>query len=845
MKLILRALKCLIGTTQIATRTRARFKQKVLLLAAVLASASTAMASDIAMTEFYYAPLNYYFITPKAEDKTVLDTVPGWARTGKSFITSDTAATGLVPLTRFYFDKVARGQSRGSHFYTALDADRAVLRALNPGNTQTARLPFDEGTNGYVTLPAVSGKGGSCAGALLPVYRAFRGNTRFPDDPNHHFSTDVATHNVLVADGWDDEGVTFCVTAVSAAKTSIALQVLDGPISNAEVCYDRNGDGLCVGAEETTRSNASGVATLQVPTVDIGNYRWLARVGTDATNVTTGAITASYLLSAPSARGTVISPLTTVAQTYMEQSGAGLGDAERWFKAQTGISTSPLDDYTKALDVTAATLSRVVVAALQAQTQLLLPLVGQADMLGTAINRIDVDSAAAVALVGLLPDLAAAARDLTIVNAATPAARERVIATVAATLVGDLSPLTVTTAPSRIAFAKLPRDTAPTVAVAGTTTPAFSFTDSNNWFYRTYAATGADNAVDASGLRHYYDLHRQMSAGTIKEWGSANTQARSGDIHWSGKAWQTCPLGFRSATTPRDAAGYFVSDYCEGRSSDRNSRATLNIDGRLLSDIVAAVRKLPGSDAGVAYADWGPANLALLGTSTFPPGSNLYYQTNLNLGNGYRYDVTAAQVFVANADTAAGGDTRTTAGLACATTTASTLAATLEEVIARAPGKPCIFAGSTNSDGTSLNPNEAWVGSSVFLATVANGTTLPAGTANYYSTNLRVRAAFPGGNSVNYLACYERRSDATSRNCSVIGSGSYKIEQLGDGRVLSFQNLPLAALSGGFAQIMIERGGRVNFGFQSLPGTLSNTMRLNLAATNALFTKLGMPPLVP
>ena len=841
----LTAFSSVSDATGIVTRRRAVGVQTRMLLAIVLASASTAMAADVAMTEFYYAPLNYYFITPKADDKTVLDTVPGWARTGKSFITSDTAATGLVPLTRFYFDKVARGQSRGSHFYTALDTDRAVLRALNPGNTQAARLPFDEGTNGYVTLPLVSGKGGSCAGALVPVYRAFRGNARFPDDPNHHFSTDVATHNVLVADGWDDEGVTFCVTAVSAAKTSVVLQVLDGPISNAEVCYDRNGDGLCGGADETTRSNASGVATLQVPTVDIGNYRWLARVGTDATNATTGAITASYVLTAPSARGNVISPLTTLAQTYMAQSGAGVGDAERWFKAQTGISTSPLDDYTKALDATAATFSRVAVAALQAQTQLLLPLVGQADMLGTAISRIDLDRAAAVGVVGLVPDIAAAARDFAIVNAATPAARENAITAAATKLISELSPLTLATAPSRIAFAKLPRDATPIAAVEGATMPAFSFTDANNWFYRAFAATATDNAIDASGLRHYYDLHRQMNAGTIREWGTANTQARSGDIHWSGRAWQTCPLGFRSAITPRDAAGFNLSDYCDGRSADRNSRAAVSIDGRLMSEIVAVFRKFPGSDAGVAYADWGPTNLSLLGTSTFPTGSNLYYQTNLNLGNGYRYDVTAAQVFVATAETAAGGDTRTTAALACASSTASTLATTLEEMIARTPGKPCIFAGSSNSDGTSLNPNEAWVGSSVFLMTVANGTTLPVGTANYYSTNLRIRAAFPGGNSVNYLACYERRSDATSRNCTVIGSGTYKIERLGDGRVLSYQNLPLAALSGGFAQVMIERGGRVNFGFQSLPGTLASTMRLNLTATNALFTKLGMPPLVP
>jgi len=38
----------------------------------------------------------------------------------------------------------------------------------------------------------------------------FRGNARFPDDPNHRFTTDAATRDQFVAQGWDDEGIAFC-----------------------------------------------------------------------------------------------------------------------------------------------------------------------------------------------------------------------------------------------------------------------------------------------------------------------------------------------------------------------------------------------------------------------------------------------------------------------------------------------------------------------------------------------------------------------------------------------------------------------------------------------------------
>ena len=163
------------------------------------------------MTEYLYAPLNYYFITSRDDDKVLLDKTAGFQRTGSGFSVLAALAPGARAITRFYFDQIALQGKRGSHFYTLLDADKIALTALNPSNAKLPKLPVDEGTDSWAYLPLVPGVGGSCASGQFPVYRLFRNGARFPDDPNHRFTTDVATYNAFVGLGWDGEGVNFCV----------------------------------------------------------------------------------------------------------------------------------------------------------------------------------------------------------------------------------------------------------------------------------------------------------------------------------------------------------------------------------------------------------------------------------------------------------------------------------------------------------------------------------------------------------------------------------------------------------------------------------------------------------
>ena len=164
------------------------------------------------MIEYYYAALDYYFITSHPEEITALDKFAAWQRTGKSFSVYVAQQPGTLGINRYYFDQVAVNKTRGSHFYTLVQSEKDLLASFNPINSAAPRLPYNEGPDSYAFPPVVEGVGGSCAAGQTPVYRVFRGQARFPDNPNHRFTTDTAIYNAFVALGWDGEGVKFCAS---------------------------------------------------------------------------------------------------------------------------------------------------------------------------------------------------------------------------------------------------------------------------------------------------------------------------------------------------------------------------------------------------------------------------------------------------------------------------------------------------------------------------------------------------------------------------------------------------------------------------------------------------------
>ena len=161
--------------------------------------------------EFYNPSLDYYFTTARGNEIALLDAYSVWQRTGKSFNVYSAQTAGSLGINRCYFDRIAQNQSRGSHFYSLVQSDKDMLAALNPTNSQAPRLPYNEGVDSYAYGAISSSANNVCGPARRPVYRLFRGQVKFPDNPNHRFTSDYDTYSGFVALGWNGEGVAFCV----------------------------------------------------------------------------------------------------------------------------------------------------------------------------------------------------------------------------------------------------------------------------------------------------------------------------------------------------------------------------------------------------------------------------------------------------------------------------------------------------------------------------------------------------------------------------------------------------------------------------------------------------------
>jgi hypothetical protein len=163
----------------------------------------------VTLVEYYIASLDYYFLTGRAGDKAALDALPTvFTRTGQQIKMYAAPNVDTLPLERHYFDKVARGGSRGSHFFTALPSDQVLMTSLNPTNAAQPAKPLLEGIEGYAIPKTTTG---TCPVGSTPIYRAFKGAPRYLDDGNHRFSTSTAQHQDMVNRlGWVDEGVVFC-----------------------------------------------------------------------------------------------------------------------------------------------------------------------------------------------------------------------------------------------------------------------------------------------------------------------------------------------------------------------------------------------------------------------------------------------------------------------------------------------------------------------------------------------------------------------------------------------------------------------------------------------------------
>lgn len=654
---------------------------------------------------------------------------------------------------------------------------------------------------------------------------------------------------VLAACGGDGGDSPVASNPPVVATSNLSLTVIDGPIVGAKVCLDTNSNGVCDAGEPFGTSTAGGVVTFAVPTADLGKYPVVAEVpagAIDEDSPNTPIVT-KYSLTAPVANP-VISPLTTVVQQLVSSLGLSAADAAAAVQSQTGLTSSPLANYVASVsaDPAAANAARVLVAAIQSQTV----------ALGSAA---DVQKAIAANATNLLAAAVLAGADSTVVTACavkTSDACKTAIAAAVATVVADAG-LTPTTVAAAITLAAAP-------VVAETTTPVASFSldwvnagDASNWYTRILTSTAAENTPDANGLVRYRTIRHARVAGGDIEWAFNGDSARAGDLHWNGSAWVGCTTSFQNTSTVRDAQGRSTYNYCDSYEKGSTQRITTSIESQPMANVFTLIQatRTNGSNWGEAPTWFTGTVTASVGTATFPADSKLLVQSQTTTATALGYDVqTSAIVTVGDADVAAGGNAVTNSAVACNTSRSfnATQAVTLETMIARSTGTPCIFGvrSITGVNGQTFNsvPTDmGWGNTSASMGTIGNA---PLGTSttatSYYTGNTPLRVSFAGGssNAATFYTCLQRSIDGSTRNCTAVGTGTYTITTLGDARVMTFSSLPAAFSNLSYERVFVERGGQVYRGYKDRL-TTSKVVRLNGTAGNAVLSQLGLPTFTP
>ncbi|MEO5793892.1 MAG: hypothetical protein ABIP34_02360 [Rhodoferax sp.] len=632
---------------------------------------------------------------------------------------------------------------------------------------------------------------------------------------------------------------------VASTTTDVSVTVLDGPIKDALVCQDTNNDGVCASSEPHATTNADGVAIVTVATADKDKYPMLAIVTSAASDKDTGLVPTGFVLKTPAGKPALMSPLTTLVQNLVAQTGMAVDAAEAQLKLQTGITSSLFSSFAIADaapadgSVKPAALARMWVLTTQQQAQL----VASANAVGT--TAADGTTVITQALLDAVVQKRVQELLSAIVAALPSTATEASMQTAAAALVASqgIQPAGVTTA---VALYAQPAATG-TPSVAGGSLNSLSFTSATNWTTKSNAWTAAQNSPAADGSTRWHEVHTALNGGSAPySWGAGSHPGSGSELHWSGTAWTGCPINFENTSSATNPNGHSPYNYCDGKELGEDYKTTsLSLDNQTMVSVLDQMKALGYSNLNVANA------ASVLGTATFPAGSRVRYTAGAALSTAVSYVQTPWEYIELYPMAVAAGKTDvndTTS--ACYQDVPSTAATSLDTVVATMTGTPCIQSAGTRPglNGTTLSSgprNDWWGATSIQVGRIGSAPRhLQNGqSATYYTTNTPIRASFAAGNVVKYYACQER-FDGSPRNCDPIGTGSYAIQTLGDARVLTFGGLPALDAQLGYVQAFVERGGQVYWGYQDKPKAW-NGANLNLVAANALMAQLGMPALDP
>ena len=643
----------------------------------------------------------------------------------------------------------------------------------------------------------------------------------------------------LVGCGGSPGGGTAAVTP-EVTTADVATRVIDGAISNALVCMDKNRNGECDASEPQGRTDASGNLTLKVDKADVGKFPLLTLVGIDAVDADHGPVTEPFAMTTPPGKSSVISPLTTMVAQAME-SGATEAEAEATVKGQTGITVSLFEDFVKvgkpATGKNPGDVARMIVITTQEQSKVLSASVGTQLSDGTVLSKQDLQKAVFRKLLQILPTVVAEMDNAS--GAGDQKAKEAAVrAKIVASLMTKEEVKTAVEANREIAK-EIAAGPQPYVPVAGINLDSLNYLDNANWSIRILGNSLAQATLDSQNKLQVFDRRLRNNAGQIAQWFFGSNPADNANFHWNGSAWTQCGLNHTFPVTVRDVNGNNSSNYCDNYSTNASNRALVDVAGKTMLSVYNGI-------IDSKYTNYTIANAATaLGTATFPADSKLAYVESTRLTNSFAYNPGSnSLVFKFPQST---GD-----ATACNAPNPATAVTTLEELVAAFPGLPCVSPTAetiSNINGVFSGdaPREAWGSTTLGITTVGTAPVLATPTS-FYTTNTYIRLAFTAGaaKEVTYYSCKQRQITGSTRECKALPiKGSYSITDLPDGsRFMSISNPPSNTAHLTFDKAFLQRNGAVHHAYQDKM-TVSRSVRLNTVGTQALLSQLAVPPVNP
>ena len=207
------------GRATLGTALRIALRRILVATIAWLA-ATTAWAVPVTVVEFYNASLDHYFISSLAADIDALDSgrIPGWMRTGYTFVASDTPGPGLNAVCRYLIPP----QHGDSHFFSASPDECAAVAQKVATDPNYSGYILETSAAFYIALPDIVS--GTCPAGTVAVFRLW--NRRV--DSNHRYTADANVRARMLAagylpEGYGPQGVAMC--AVSAGRGESQVRV--------------------------------------------------------------------------------------------------------------------------------------------------------------------------------------------------------------------------------------------------------------------------------------------------------------------------------------------------------------------------------------------------------------------------------------------------------------------------------------------------------------------------------------------------------------------------------------------------------------------------------------------